>query len=340
MVAFNRESDQYGASFEMTISKKLLGISLVFLGAIASAETVMEWGPKRSAVTLIDNAQWQYVETHLSIDKELAFITWYLWPKYRSEPCRFGLSETFKPSAIVIKGEVIGVSLRCLREKDDTIYNILPNSELYASRVIDIYIKNDLINVESDIANFSTTSKGFLKIWEDQVAINKFERPRILDLLRPIRIAASEGDVMQQLFLGYCYASGERPCGIDKEVGFKWNEIAARQGNADAQMALGLHYFNGDGVEINESKAAENLLKSAIQGQRAAQYYLGMFYWEGIGVIKDPVSAHMWNNISAANGYEKAKKLREKFELMLTQSQLEEAYRRAKKCTASRYTDC
>ncbi|MXV35594.1 hypothetical protein GS535_03360 [Saccharibacter sp. EH611] len=48
-------------------------------------------------------------------------------------------------------------------------------------------------------------------------------------------------------------------------------QSAADQGNSDAQLKLGIMYFNGQEVPQNEAKAAEWFQKSADQGDENAQ---------------------------------------------------------------------
>ena len=53
---------------------------------------------------------------------------------------------------------------------------------------------------------------------------------------------------------------------------FNWFGKAADQGNADAEVNLGIAYLNGNGVEQDSAEAAKWLSKSAGQGNALAQY--------------------------------------------------------------------
>jgi TPR repeat protein len=54
--------------------------------------------------------------------------------------------------------------------------------------------------------------------------------------------------------------------------------------------------------------ALEEWRPLAAQGNAAAQNNLGLMYYHGQGVPQDFIIAHMWVNVSAANGIEEAAK--------------------------------
>jgi hypothetical protein len=74
----------------------------------------------------------------------------------------------------------------------------------------------------------------------------------------------------------------------------------ADQGHADAQGALAVMYFRGDGVPENYAEAVKWYRKAADQGNVGAQADLGIMYEEGLGVRQSYVQAHMWYNLAAA----------------------------------------
>ncbi|MDA1155441.1 MAG: sel1 repeat family protein, partial [Proteobacteria bacterium] len=78
----------------------------------------------------------------------------------------------------------------------------------------------------------------------------------------------------------------------------------------------------------------------AEQGNAQAQVDLGMMYNFGQGVAWDPVKAHMWYNIAAANGISAAPSFRDVLEKSMLKRDISEAQRRARVCLASNYQDC
>ena len=81
---------------------------------------------------------------------------------------------------------------------------------------------------------------------------------------------------------------------------------AAESGNAKAQNALAICYYNGNGVTENNEKAFEWYLKAAEQGLKEAQYMVGYSYYYGLGTDISESEAVKWFQLSANQGYAKA----------------------------------
>jgi TPR repeat protein len=73
----------------------------------------------------------------------------------------------------------------------------------------------------------------------------------------------------------------------------------AEQGNALAQLGLGVMYAMGQGVPQDYAQAFVWYRKAAEQGDARAQFNLGLMYANSHGVPRDHVRAHMWFNIAA-----------------------------------------
>jgi TPR repeat protein len=65
----------------------------------------------------------------------------------------------------------------------------------------------------------------------------------------------------------------------------------SKQGDANAQCALGACYANGDGVDVDMDRAARLYGRAAKQGFAAARYNLGTCYANGKGVKLDKAKA-------------------------------------------------
>jgi TPR repeat protein len=72
-----------------------------------------------------------------------------------------------------------------------------------------------------------------------------------------------------------------------------WQPLA-RQGNADAQINLGIMYDYGKGVAENPALAAHWYLRAAEQGHASAQFNLGQLYLQGKGVEQNTQLAIHW----------------------------------------------
>ena len=110
--------------------------------------------------------------------------------------------------------------------------------------------------------------------------------------------------------------------------------LAAEQGNADAQVRLGIRYGDGVGVPEDYQEAVRWYCLAAEQGDAEGQVRLGFMYYNGRGVRKDYIQAHKWFNLAAsqatpreAGDYRSAR--RELAEDM-TAPQVDEAQRRAR----------
>ena len=76
------------------------------------------------------------------------------------------------------------------------------------------------------------------------------------DDLDTLRQAAEQGDAAAQVNLGVMYAKGQ---GVlkDEAEAVKWYRLAAEQGDASAQSLLGVMYAKGQGVLKDEAEAAK-----------------------------------------------------------------------------------
>ncbi len=101
----------------------------------------------------------------------------------------------------------------------------------------------------------------------------------------------------------------------------------AEQGNANAQLYLGVLYARGDGVPEDDAEAVRWFRLAAEQGNALAQYSLGSMYGNGEGVPEDIVLAYMWSNLAAAQGNEDAQGFKDMTEQQMTREQIAEAQR-------------
>jgi len=84
---------------------------------------------------------------------------------------------------------------------------------------------------------------------------------------------------------------------------FEETRQLAEQGNADAQLRLGLMYANGKGVPENDAEAVKWYHKAAEQGNAIAQSRLGYMYEYGNGVARNVAEAVKWYRKAAEQGF-------------------------------------
>lgn len=80
----------------------------------------------------------------------------------------------------------------------------------------------------------------------------------------------------------------------DYETALRLLRAPAEQGNADAQMLLGIMYHDGNGVPQDYAQAARWMQKAAEQNNATAAFALGAMYRNGEGVPKDDAAAVRW----------------------------------------------
>jgi len=132
---------------------------------------------------------------------------------------------------------------------------------------------------------------------------------------------AAQGNAEAQLQMGMHYAEGDGVIQSDKEAA-RWFELAAKQGLAEAQYQYGLVLLQGRGV-VQDYKAAFSWIeKPAKRGYAKAQYSLGELYRYGTGTAIDKARAYLWFNLAAAQGVEVAAKARDSLVWQLKPEQI------------------
>ncbi len=132
---------------------------------------------------------------------------------------------------------------------------------------------------------------------------------------------AAQGDAEAQLQLGLRYAEGDGVIQNHKEAS-KWFELAAKQGLAEAQYRYGLALLKGHGVVQDYRAAFTWIEKPAQRGYPKAQYSLGELYRYGTGTPIDKARAYLWFNLAAAQGVDAAAKARDSLVLQLKPEQI------------------
>ena len=107
--------------------------------------------------------------------------------------------------------------------------------------------------------------------------------------------SAESGDADAQVELGILYYQGMATTPRpDYAEALKWFERAADQGNAKAQDRIGLMYYYGKGEPRNYAEAARWYLLAAQGGNDHAQTQLVDMYQRGLGVPRDLPESKRW----------------------------------------------
>ncbi len=118
-------------------------------------------------------------------------------------------------------------------------------------------------------------------------------------------MAARQGNMQAECELARCYESG---VGVDQSpyLAATWYRKAADQGDKSSQFKVGVSYLQGIGLEKDPVEAAKYLGMAARQGDSMSQGMVGDLYIRGLGVIKDEVEGLAWLYVSNANGNREA----------------------------------
>ena len=157
-------------------------------------------------------------------------------------------------------------------------------------------------------------------------ALKNGDYPTALKEFLPL---AKQGDASAQLLLGLMYHDGQ---GVpqDYREAVRWYRLAAGQGDEKGQAHLGLKYDKGEGVPQDYKEAAKWYRLAAEQGDRSAELILGLMYENGKGMPQDYIQAHMWFNLAGAAGDGDGIKGRDEVASKMTPGQIAEAQRLAR----------
>jgi len=140
--------------------------------------------------------------------------------------------------------------------------------------------------------------------------------------------------------LGAMYYNGD---GVSKNLteAARWYELAAAQGNVEAQFNLGVMFYNGEGISKNDNIAAKWYRLAAEQGYADAQYNLGFLYSVGHGVPQDSAYALMWVNIAAYNSeFNDFAEARNYLTGSMSRQDIETAQKLTRNCIQKQFKEC
>ena len=104
---------------------------------------------------------------------------------------------------------------------------------------------------------------------------------------------------------------------------------AAKAGDSEAMLWLGVKHHNGNGVPKDYGQAFVWYRKAADLGQSSGMFFVGMAYWNGRGVAHDLVEAYKWLDLSARHGNaterERAVSARESLARVMTSEMIQQA---------------
>ena len=139
----------------------------------------------------------------------------------------------------------------------------------------------------------------YQKGWDAYLRWYEFTTENYVAAIKKWKPLAEQGDALAQYNLGVVYEKG---LGVSKDhkEAEKWLLLSAKQGNADAQFALGKRYQFGS--NRNELEREKWWRLAAEQGHPEAQYRVSRAYKYGTDYPKDKKEGMKWLRLAAENG--------------------------------------
>jgi len=151
-----------------------------------------------------------------------------------------------------------------------------------------------------------------------------YEQADYATALKELTPLAEQGNADAQVLLGLMYLRG---LGVlkDPALALMWYKAAADQRDAEGQSHLGSMYFMGLGVAKDTNEALKLWKLSADQGNGGAQVSLGLAYRNSLHVPRDLVQSYMWLHLAALGGDSLAVRQRDDVQKFMTTDQIAKA---------------
>jgi hypothetical protein len=195
-----------------------------------------------------------------------------------------------------------------------------------------------IIFLISSIYSFQGISST-IKVSQSLLAIELYLDGNYIEAIKKWNTLAEKGVESAQFKLGIIYRFGKGEIKKNINESIKWFTLAAENGNEYAQYNLGEIYESAENI-INYKLAAKWYLIGAEKGNTFSQLKLGALYIDGRGVPQNLKYAHMWFNISEAQGNYRATKRRILLQKEMSFPELQAARLLAKKCFQNNYKNC
>ena len=173
------------------------------------------------------------------------------------------------------------------------------------------YIKGiDLIRRSAETADENAPQGAYVY---GMLLLHELTQVPIPDEYLPFNVSAARHNIEKAAYLGFpkaqtkmgmAYELCQLGCDFDPALSLHYNALAARQAEADAEMAISKWFLCGyDGVfEKNEELAYSYAQRAASTGLPTAEFALGYFYEIGVHVNVDIDLAKKWYAKAADHG--------------------------------------
>jgi len=133
-------------------------------------------------------------------------------------------------------------------------------------------------------------NKDWMESLRERVLAGEDVSPSDVDRVRELATASHDE---ARFALGTWYVFGSYGLEKDSDLGVGLVEQAARMGNHDALNWMGLHFEEGNDVDVNDGRALNYYICAAVLGNRDAKYNVYRFMEEGIWLEEDQGLANL-----------------------------------------------
>jgi len=145
-----------------------------------------------------------------------------------------------------------------------------------------------------------------VKCWQHDERCPLYRAPAYksdAEFLSRLQKHVDKGNADAQYMLGQVHNGGQMGLRKNLKRAFQFYALAAAQGHAPAQCAIGISYHLGEGCDVDLEAPAMWLQRAAEQGLPGAQFNLGLALYAGDGVAQSYAEAVKWWRLAAAQGH-------------------------------------
>ncbi|KAF0125892.1 MAG: hypothetical protein FD189_1313 [Elusimicrobia bacterium] len=204
-------------------------------------------------------------------------------------------------------------------------------------RTFKVYFETGSSDPEAfkEMQRLASTGDPFAQFWYGHLLVRASEYPDEQETAHRLFAAsypklaklARQGDLKAAYLISYSYKYGYGGRTIDKKRSFAMRLSLAERNYGPAMYAVGVDYYNGEGVKSDRDKAEYWLAKAVQQGVGAAAEALGDIYLAGQYGYH---MAYYWYTVSAVRGSAYAARMREEVKPRLSRRDLMDAWRQLK----------
>lgn len=206
--------------------------------------------------------------------------------------------------------EILENYVSCIVLHEDEIYFDYDNEGSSVEQLIGYYIKGEGTCTDFKTINYYLEIiKNHKSNYENNYRHSNYLKSSFYKkIFKELELAAEQGDSNAQFSLGSCYDYGIGTV-KDVEKAFYWYEKASKQNNPKAKCPLGLCYFKGKGTEKNAKHAVTLWMESAYLDDAEIYKCLGVAFAKGNGCKKDIQQAKEYFTLAIKKGDKEASSL-------------------------------